>query len=265
MGCRCQIGDNENREPDLSKENNYIEKQNIYLSQMHKNSNLMDSYNNHFDPNSNHSPFKECKQYPIRQESITPDYLSDLSNSLLKEINKIRINPKSYISKVAKYIDYITVKEGKTLLNIGRDVYISLYKGQSAFEQAISFLSTQTPLDPLIMSEELKIDFSGINGNNDGFTENEFGNSVPSLSQIKCILCKKEESIEDSFTLMGFHYDNSTNNPELSAVLQLIDDTGASHIRRKNIMNPKIKNVGISCSWIKDNVYCFYLIFGNKK
>ena len=30
-------------------------------------------------------------------------------------------------------------------------------------------------------------------------------------------------------------------------------------------MDPKVKYVGISACCIKENVYCFYLVFGNKK
>ena len=69
----------------------------------------------------------------------------------------------------------------------------------------------------------------------------------------------------DEFTIVGFHYDKSVNNVEVSTVLQIVDDTGANCVRRNNILNRNATHIGISACRMKDNYYCFYLVFGNKK
>ena len=108
-------------------------------------------------------------------------------------------------------------------------------------------------MSPLILSQELKIEIE--NSEED----------PTSLEYIKKVYMRKSEDVKDLFDIVGFHYDKSVDNAEISALLQIVDDTGGNCIRRNNIMNPKVKYVGISACRLKENVYCFYLVFGNKK
>ena len=75
----------------------------------------------------------------------------------------------------------------------------------------------------------------------------------------------KEKNSTMNFTIVGFHYDKSVNNVEVSTVLQIVDATGANCVRRNNILNRNATHIVISACRMKDNYYCFYLVFGNKK
>ena len=108
-------------------------------------------------------------------------------------------------------------------------------------------------MPPLKMEKELEINIED---------ETE---ECTSLEYIKSVFTKKSESLKGSFDIVGFHYDKSVDNAEVSAVLQIVDDTGANNVRRNNILNRKAEYVGISVCCVKENVYCFYLVFGNKK
>ena len=187
--------------------------------------------------------------------------INSLNYALFNEINSIRANPKSYILKLAKYLNNIVVKDNKCLLNIGNEIYISLQSGYSAFEDAIAFLSSAKTLEPFEYVNELKIDFEI---DEDKLTEPQ-GDSITSLDFIQNALTKKTNQLKGEYDIMGFHYDKSTDNAETSAVLQIVDDTGSNYVRRNNIMDNKVKYIGINSCCIRENVFCFYLVFANKK
>ena len=89
-------------------------------------------------------------------------------------------------------------------------------------------------MPPLKMEKELEINIED---------ETE---ECTSLEYIKSVFTKKSESLKGSFDIVGFHYDKSVDNAEVSAVLQIVDDTGANNVRRNNILNRKAEYVGIS-------------------
>ena len=72
---------------------------------------------------------------------------------------------------------------------------------------------------------------------------------------------KNEELKKCGIEMVNFHYDIMIPNPELSVMLQVVDDTNSSYQRRNNIMSDVIKYVGISFGEVKKGIYCFYLLF----
>lgn len=187
--------------------------------------------------------------------------INALNHALFNELNSIRTNPKSYILKLAKYMNNIIVKDNKCLLCIGNEIYISLQSGYAAFEDAIAFLSTAKQVEPLEFVNELKIDFDI---DEDKLTQPQ-GDSITSLDFIKSALTKKTQQLKGIYDIMGFHYDKSTDCAETSAILQIVDDTNSNYVRRHNIMESKVKYIGINSCCIRDNVYCFFIIFATKK
>ena len=181
--------------------------------------------------------------------------LLELSTLLLNEINMIRTNPQEYIPKVEKQKNKIVFKNERFLLDCSNGIFITLHQGPSAFDESINYLKKATALLPLIPCDELVLDVPSTDANANKFT---------SLDYIQNILTEKTNDLIE-FKICGFHYDKSTNNPELSAVLQIVDDTNSNFTRRGNIMNKDATHIGITSCCIKESVYCFYLVFGVRK
>lgn len=293
MGCKCTGDVNNQADPDLTKENYktrntkfqspctpfeqnscIISKDRGFSNETTKTSKLGEN------TNSGHkSPFKRRIDFSsIKFGKNMRCSLDNLCNQLLIEINQIRTNPKEFSSKLVKYILNITTnKEGKNLLNAGNDVFVNLETGKEAFDNSMEFLKNTKPLYPLQMHKDLRFDvetlqeffeFSGRqNKKNPKFCQIESDDEQKYTSHfyIEKALNKQFSSILDKFDIIGFHYDKSTDNPELSAVLQIVDDTKSNFVRRNMILNPKVKYVGITAINIKSNIYCYYLVFGNLK
>lgn len=258
MGCHCPAERNEtNKEKDLSSSSQqkstfppfdftptktYPRQESLMFSNENtKTSNVTKDFKTYVESNYNFHSY------------LHTNNINSLCFALFNEINQLRTKPKTYIAKIAKYLPYITNRDDKKLFNVGSDVFISLNTGQEAFENAIAYLSGVSPMSPLTLSQELTIEIE------------DSEEDITSLEYIKKAYTRKSESVKDFFDIVGFHYDKSVDNAEISALLQIVDDTGANYVRRNNIMNPRARYVGISASCVKENVYCFYLVFGNKK
>ena len=175
---------------------------------------------------------------------------------LFEYINKIRTNPLSMIDKIEKSKSRIFEKDNKILFDCGNNIYSLLNQGIRTFDDCIKLLLTQKILEPIELNNDLKIEFDLDENSKKDLTSFEFMNKI---------LQKKFEDINHKYNIIGFHYDICSDNPEISSILQIVDDTGSNYSRKKNILNSKAKYVGISFIYIKKHIVCYYLLFANKK
>ena len=260
MGCQCKKCKNEEifEEKDLRQIENGMNNQSI--EQKYVDFNTKDSVNN-----SSRNPLsvRNLKNYASKyqKEISNINYItSNLSFSLYEIINKIRTNPKDFIDKIKIYKEKIIRKDYQFLLPIENEIFITLNRGPKAFDEAIEYLNKLEPMNSLIMKNELKIDIDN--------TINNFEMNFTSFSFLEKIIKNKKKELEKNkknYKIEGFHYDKSTNNAEISAILQIVDDNMGDCSRRKNLLNPNFTYVGISCVNIKENVFCYYMLFANKK
>ena len=260
MGCQCKKCKNEEifEEKDLRQIENGMNNQSI--EQKYVDFNTKDSVNN-----SSRNPLsvRNLKNYASKyqKEISNINYItSNLSFSLYEIINKIRTNPKDFIDKIKIYKEKIIRKDYQFLLPIEKEIFITLNRGPKAFDEAIEYLNKLEPMNSLIMKNELKIDIDN--------TINNFEMNFTSFSFLEKIIKNKKKELEKNkknYKIEGFHYDKSTNNAEISAILQIVDDNMGDCSRRKNLLNPHFTYVGISCVNIKENVFCYYMLFANKK
>ena len=246
MGCQCSKNDTV-KEHIFKQETNTdqsIDSKNIL--NLNNNTNLI--INNTIDSNLS----KELNNRKI----YTFQNTNQLIYQLFQHINKIRMNPMSIIEKVEMYKSNIFEKDGQILFDCGNKIYSILTKGKIAFDDCIRFLSTQKSIEPLELNNDLKIELT---------IDNELEKNIVSYEFIEKILKKKFEELKDKYIILGFHYDICSDNTEISSILQIVDDTKNKFSRRKNILNNKVKYVGISYVYIKENIICYYLLFGNKK
>jgi len=124
-----------------------------------------------------------------------------------------------------------------------------LFRGEEAFKEMIKILNAMKPLHKLEVLKELSIE---VPENSKDWSNKE---------SISVLVNKKKEELSDRFNQFSFHYDMGTSIPEVSAVLQLVDDNiGFSGLRRKNILSSDFKYVGVGFNKEKTK-YCFYFLF----
>ena len=181
------------------------------------------------------------------------------SNKMLKEINFARTKPLEYINTIEKYKNNIISLNGKIYLkNDDNNQYLKLEKGKENFDNCIEFLKQKSQekisLNPLIMSEELKVPFP-----------TSCPENCITPSYLQSVLIFKTSEIGEKIHILDFHYDICSNNDiEISTMMQIVDDTNdCTFQRRKNIFNPKAKFIGITQGNINEQLSCYYLMFGH--
>ncbi len=246
MGCQCQTSKNE------------ILKEQIFKEDVNTNRSLNSKNSKNIINNNNYSISENSLDSNLNKHFNSFQNSNCLTYQLFEYINKIRMNPISIIEKIEMFKEKIIEKDNKILFDCGNNVYSLLNKGKKAFDDCIKYLSTQISLEPIELNNDLKI-----NINIENEVEKEY---YYSLEFIEKILKQKFESIKNEYDILGFHYDICSNNTEISSILQLVDDDIENNLtRRKNILNRNVKYVGISYVNIKENIICYYLLFGNKK
>jgi len=126
-----------------------------------------------------------------------------------------------------------------------------LHKGEEAFREMIGILNTMNPLPKLTIKKDLSIEVP------------ENSKDWSNKDSIASLVNKKKEELKDKYTNFGFHYDMGTSLPDVSAVLQLVDDNvGFAGLRRKDILSDTYKYVGVGYNKEKTK-YCFYFLFAS--
>lgn len=181
---------------------------------------------------------------------------------MLREINLIRTSPLTYSDKIKDFMKFINTddKNNRKFILVNKKTKLNLLKGEEAFLNCLEILSEldnklksqKTFLRELELRDELKFPFP--------FDEPE---KCISKEYIKETLLKLKSSMGFNFKMKGFHYDLSTNDPEISTVLQIVDDNNSFGKRRNMLLDETIKYIGINIGKLKDNLFCIYMVFAS--
>ena len=256
MGCRCespQLKTEYKNENDFSHPSS--EKKLKFIDIPFKEINLKHVSSKSF---LNNNIFEKKYVLPIQNYS-----LNNLTNSLFYYINLIRTDPINFIEIIKKYIEKIIKKNNIFYIEINKDFYITLNKGKIIFEECIELLKNIKNKKRFILNDSLKFNFEDMFNNNIIEKSNEI-EYYTSINFLEKILVYKKNEINNLYDIKAFHYDKGCDNTEASAVLQIVDDSQADFFRRKNLLS-NFDYIGISTLKLKDNVYCYYLLFANKK
>lgn len=195
-------------------------------------------YNSYHVRNFKKSNFELIK--PTRK--VMPSEPKDnYSKYLLEQINKIRTDPQSFVG---------VIEDGKA--NIKRDRYgrlffngkmkIGLAEGESAFNKTIEYLKTLNPMEPLEFDQNL---------------------IVPPPTNVYDIK-DKDDIKKKILKMMGngmvirSYWRDVVRDPEISFLLMIVDDNGIkSGMKRKDILNPTMKYIGISSAEINNQFVCY--------
>jgi hypothetical protein len=129
---------------------------------------------------------------------------------------------------------------------------VHLPRGLKAFEECADLLKKTVKLNALTMDESLKLPFPDKNPE-----------MATNRDHITSSLLNLANEIKDKYTINWFHYDNNIKNAQTSTVLQLVDDNNSKGERRKHLLDPSVKYIGINVGQVKKNIYCIYLVFAS--
>lgn len=204
----------------------------------------------------NPEPFPVYDQYFL----VLPNKEYNFIDDFVHEINKARLNPEKYSSEIKDLIEKIQTdpktKEQFFMIN-GQKIYVD--SGKVALIECVKYLKNlyikfkkeKKFLKEIKNIEELKIPFPEDNienWNNDEFVRNSMRN-----------LMKKSVG---KYNLKKFHSMKYVNNPKISAIMSVIDNSDENEKRiRENIFNSEIKYIGMNIKIIDENSCLIYLVF----
>ena len=191
--------------------------------------------------NSNSLRFKN-----LELSSLSPP--DNFSKYLLEQINIVRANPQSYISIIENAKNNIIKdKNGRYIYN-GK-LKVALASGIEAFNNAINFLKTAQSMDKLIFNNYITVDLPK--------TENE-------INYRNDLRLKVENMIDSGIKIKSFWRD-IIREPDISLLMMIVDDNGdKSGMRRKDLLDPNMKYIGISSIDIKGNFVCYITLSTNE-
>jgi len=217
----------------INMNDNYTVDNNMNVNMNDNNMNINTSNNMNINMNDNNFKFQ---QFIINSEPS-----DNYSKYLLEQINKLRADPQSYIGIIedAKN-NIIRNKHGRLVYN-GK-IKIGLNDGESAFNNAINYLKSSKSAEKLVFNPYITVDLPK--------TENEI--------KYKNDLRLKVENIVNKGINIKSYWKNVIKDPEISFLMMIVDDNGSdSGMRRKDLLDPNMKYIGISSTEINGLFVCY--------
>ena len=168
----------------------------------------------------------------------------DFSQYMFDQINKIRNNPRSFIETFKKAKDRIK-KDKKGNLYYSGKIKVALYKGNEAFDETISALEKMKPMKSLLYKKNLSIKISE---NKNDFKTGDY------------LRKKINELIKSGVKIRAFWRD-IIHDPEVNFLLMIVDDNPIRRGgKRKDILNPEMKYIGINAGMIDQYFVCYTVL-----
>jgi len=191
---------------------------------------------------------KEISYHPIGNYNNINNESNDIlipndyhSKVLLEQINKIRQNPQSFISEIEDAKGKIINDKFGGLIYNGH-IKMALSRGESAFNEAIELLRNTEPMEPL----------QYLNIQTITPPQNEF-----EIRDKDDLRKKVEEKVNEGVNIKSYWRD-FINDPQISLLSMIIDDNGIkSGMKRKDLLDPNMKFIGISSAEINRKFVCY--------
>ena len=163
---------------------------------------------------------------------------------MFESINKIRANPQSFIMNLKNAINNIAYDKKGNLYYNG-NIKVALSKGKLAFEEAISFLEKARPMKPLIHKKELCVEIPE--------KQKDFKSGDYLRKKINKMVMK-------GISVRAFWRD-IIKDPQINFLLMIVDDNFIRRgAKRKDILNPDMKYIGINSANMGDNFVCYTVL-----
>jgi hypothetical protein len=213
------------------------------------------------DPNKsdpaivNQFNLNEYENAILVENNVVDDKVTDLDTNFVKEsnettnrfnsrvldlINKIRRDPPSYANTILENIQYITNENNKLIFK--KKVKVLLNKGEEAFKNAAEDLKKMGPMNDLTMKNEIAIPLP--------LSEEEIYDDALLINQVNIIIQNYNINV---------YFKNMIKNPEIAVLLLIVDDSVHSPgAKRKAILNPNFRKIGINSKFINTTFVSFF-------
>ena len=239
------INQNQSQSSRLNQKNKILK-----FKENNQNSNILDyndskiSENNINDNNNDLKNFSKFDNIKNQNESEMNENLlpeDDYSKYIFKNINQLRTNPKFLIPIIEESKSKITIDKYNRLIYKSK-VKVALSKGEPAFEEAISFLENTNPMNELIFIPQMCVP---VPTNEEDIKDKNY-------------LKEKIEEITKNNVCIRTYWRDIIKDAETSFILMIVDDTGSkSGMKRKDILDPNMKYMGISSVMIGKSFVCY--------
>ena len=226
----------------ISGENSISLKNDFNLKKSKK---LSNNQNEFSDINVNKSKIDTLKaKNKFSKKVVNKRSFNYFSKYMFESINKIRANPQSFIMNLKNAINNIAYDKKGNLYYNG-NIKVALSKGKLAFEEAISFLEKARPMKPLIYKKELCVDIP------------EKQKDFESGDYLRKIINKM---VMKGISVRAFWRD-IIKDPQINFLLMVVDDNFIRRgAKRKDILNPDMKYIGINSASMGDNFVCYTVL-----
>ena len=172
---------------------------------------------------------------------VTSKPEDNYSKYFLAKINKIRSDPQSFIG-IIEDSKYNIMKDRYGRLMYNGKIKVKLVFGEPAFDDAIEFLNKTKPMNKLEFNPYITVELPK--------TENE-------LKYKNDLTLKIENMINNGINVKSYWRD-VIKDPEISFLMMIVDDNGIkSGMRRKDLLDPNMKYIGISSIEINGSFVCY--------
>ena len=225
-------------------ENNLKNNNNRYGISAHENS-LFSSKNSKKKEKNPKLKFKNQNEITKNQKNPSKKIaINSYNKYMFENINKIRTNPKCFIQPLKDAINHIAYDNKKGLYYNG-NLKVALCKGKVAFEEAISFLEKAKPMKPLIYKKNLCVEISEMKKD---FESGDY------------LRKKINDMVMKGISVRAFWRD-IIKDPEINFLLMIIDDNYIRRgAKRKDILNPDMKYIGINSGSLGNNFVCYTVL-----
>ena len=186
---------------------------------------------------------KKSQKEKLEDDDTIPK--DNFSKYLLEQINKIRADPQSFIGVIEDAKDNIKKSKNGNFYYNGNKIKVALVEGESAFNEAIEFLKSCKPMEPLVFSKNL----------------------IPPIPQNKEELQSKSylrKSIDKMMCdgiRVNSYWRDIINDAEICFLLMIVDDNGDKKgMRRNDILSPNMKEIGISSVEINGRCVNYFVL-----
>ena len=177
----------------------------------------------------------------LKELSLSSSPSDNFSKILFEKINNLRTNPQSFIENIEQAKKNITKDRQGRLIYNGK-IKIGLMGGEATFDNAINILKNVAPMGKLQFNPYLTVELPK--------SENE-------IKYKNDLRLKVENMINNGISIKSFWRD-VIKDPEISFLMMIIDDNGDnSGMRRKDLLDPNMKYIGISSVEINGSFVCY--------
>ena len=192
---------------------------------------------NNFDKNKSKTKINQNSKKLLNSKKP----IDEFSQYIFTYINKIRENPQSFIDNIEKAKFYIEYNSSNKLI-YKKNIKVALSQGLPAFEETISILKIVKPMNKLIFEPKLMVKLP--QNEEELLDKNFFKLEIKKM---------KEKGIP-----IKSYWRDIIKEPETSFLMMIVDDTGIkAGLKRKDILDPNMKYVGICSRTIGKYFICF--------